>query len=119
MVPAHPAAEWRQTFSTCRPIARPPEKSEPSSYRARQQRHQGHPPHDLIPRPVTLTQRREIDPVNNRTAPIPRAFYKTRALQNLPGARRDIQIGSSGIVQPYAIKRPVGIKALVDNPLVV
>src|SRR6266700_5956647 len=111
MMPAHPTAKWRQAFSTGRPIARPPQESEPGPYRAGQQRHQRHPPNDLIPRPVTLAQWREINPVNHRTAPVPRALRKPSTLQNLAGASRDIEIRVRVIVQPYSIKRSKGVES--------
>ena len=35
------------------------------------------------------------------------------------GAGRDVKIGHSTIVQPNAIKRPIGVKVLVHDPLVI
>jgi len=50
---------------------------------------------------------------------VPRAFRKAGALQHLPGARRDIQIGSRVIVQPHTIERPIWVESLMHDPLVV
>jgi hypothetical protein len=74
--------------------------------------------HDVPPQRAVLAQHGRIDPVRDRSEPVPDPFAPRGIERDLAAARGDVELGAVGITEADPIERPQRIEARGDRPLI-